>query len=192
MATTNLAQAMRGKPGLAMGDPNMPRYKLLKEFFAPDDTLYPEGTRLDFDGIPNEWMEPLNEPARKNMQAYLEHLDDCQRAVDAKHNREYRGRLSDLGDILDRVRQDTKAEVEEKARKPIVMPADRGPVPVRGDTVSAQAAKKARSGVKGVQLPSVSRKNKAPTETIGITGRQSAAVAIAQNANETLGTGDDT
>ena len=57
----------------------LPRYRLIEDFFGPDCVLYhaTEGgnpTEIDFDGPPNEQMEPLNEPARVKMRAYLEEL----------------------------------------------------------------------------------------------------------------------
>lgn len=164
-----------------------PRYRLLQPFFAPDDTLYPEDTELAFDGTPNEFMEPLNAAAEAKLTEYLQMLDDGQRAVDEKHGRQFTGRLSDLADIFARVRDDTKAEVEAKARKAIVMPTKGENIPTRGDTVRAQAAKRAKSGIVAVKPPNVSRKQKTPQELIGITGRESVPDAIANNARDALG-----
>jgi len=48
-----------------------PMYRLLKPFYAEDDVLYQEDTELTYDGCPNEWMEPLNELARRRLEAYL-------------------------------------------------------------------------------------------------------------------------
>ena len=49
---------------------DLPHYRLLKPFYA-DDTFFEEGMELYFDGTPNEWMEPLNESAKKKSQVYL-------------------------------------------------------------------------------------------------------------------------
>lgn len=49
---------------------HLPHYRLLRPFFA-DDTFFEEGMELYFDGTPNEWMEPLNEAAKKKSQIYL-------------------------------------------------------------------------------------------------------------------------
>lgn len=52
-----------------------PRYELLAPFYAPNDTLFPEGFELEFDGTPNEFMRPLNEAARKKMAEYMPSVD---------------------------------------------------------------------------------------------------------------------
>jgi len=52
----------------------MPQYKLIKPFYGPNDVFYdPEGGDeiIEWTGIPNEAMEPLNEPAKKRMEAWL-------------------------------------------------------------------------------------------------------------------------
>lgn len=167
-----MAVAVRERDPFSHLPPGTPVYRLLKDCFMEDDTLHPEDEEIAYVGTPNEWMEPLNEPARVKMTAYLEYLDDCQRAVDAKAGREFTGRLTDLGDILARVRGDTKAEVEQEARKAVVMPARTGPIPSRGDTKMGQAAKKANSGILATKAPKQSRARQlGPTEVIGITNR---------------------
>ena len=52
-----------------------PQYKLLKQFYA-DDTLFPEEAIIEFNGIPNEQMEPLNDAAREKMAAFLKSLEE--------------------------------------------------------------------------------------------------------------------
>lgn len=58
-------------------DGEAPRYRLLKPFYGPDDRYYDpeEGDEIiDWDGVPNEQMEPINDPAKMRMTAYLERL----------------------------------------------------------------------------------------------------------------------
>lgn len=54
-----------------------PRYQILNSpgFFGPDDSLYEQGRIIDYTGVPNEQMLPLNEPAKKMMDAYLDGLE---------------------------------------------------------------------------------------------------------------------
>lgn len=60
------------KPGVKVLAPEIkPRYRLLKPFYC-DDTYIQEGVEIEFIGTPNEFMEPLNEPAREKLNAFLE------------------------------------------------------------------------------------------------------------------------
>lgn len=54
-------------------DEDFPRYKLLQPFYA-DDVLWAEGEVIEFGGIPNEAMEPLNKPAKVKMREFLASL----------------------------------------------------------------------------------------------------------------------
>ena len=58
-----------------LNDDDLPQYRLLKAFFGPDHCLWPEDAELEFDGTPNEWMEPLNEMARKRMMQFQNEMD---------------------------------------------------------------------------------------------------------------------
>lgn len=53
----------------------IPLYRLDAPFYAEDDTLYEEGTEFRYNGVPNEYMTPLNEPARLRLEAYLPSID---------------------------------------------------------------------------------------------------------------------
>lgn len=50
-----------------------PRYRLIQPFYA-DDMFIAEGEVIEFAGIPNEAMEPLNESARVKMTEFLKAL----------------------------------------------------------------------------------------------------------------------
>lgn len=71
-----------------------PAWKVLAVagFFGPDDTLYPEGSMLYYDGEPNEELEPLNDMAKERLLALLEKLDQYGREAAAKANRPFVGR----------------------------------------------------------------------------------------------------
>mgnify|MGYP001545036509 FL=1 len=79
-----------------------PAYRVLDVagFFGTDDTLYPEGSEIFFDGEPCKEMEPLNEPARLKMLALLEKLDNQARAVAEKLGRPFVGMTSTLDGAL--------------------------------------------------------------------------------------------
>jgi hypothetical protein len=59
-----------------MAEQELPQYELVQPFYAPDSVLYQEGTILGFDGIPNEWMRPLNARAEAAYDAYMRSLPD--------------------------------------------------------------------------------------------------------------------
>lgn len=54
-------------------DEEFPRYKLLQPFYA-DDVLWAEDEVIEFGGIPNEAMEPLNAAAKKKFREFLDLL----------------------------------------------------------------------------------------------------------------------
>lgn len=58
-------------------EPNteMPLYRLLEAFYAENDSLYEAGTEIRYEGVPNEYMQPLNEPARLRLADYLPTID---------------------------------------------------------------------------------------------------------------------
>src|SRR6185312_13156834 len=51
----------------------LPRYRLITPFYA-DDQLWPEEAEIEFDGVPNEGMQPINDAARERMEAWLRSL----------------------------------------------------------------------------------------------------------------------
>lgn len=85
-----------------MIDNTRPAYRILAPsgFYGPDDNLYIENehgyAEIYLDGEPNEEMEPLNEPARVKMQAYLDKLENLGRAAAEKAGKAYAGRPRNL------------------------------------------------------------------------------------------------
>lgn len=73
---------------------DIPRYRLLRPFYAEDDTLYPTDAELSYTGVPNEDMEPLNEAARQAMIPMLQGIkkmtlgDQVQKAHESLHARD--------------------------------------------------------------------------------------------------------
>ncbi len=106
-----------------------PIYELLKDWYAEDDTLHPEGEHVAYTGTPNEFMEPLNEPARLKMREYIDFLDECGRKAAEKFGRQYNGRITDLGDQIATAMGDARAVAQHM---PTAMPKKRD-IPQRPD-----------------------------------------------------------
>lgn len=54
----------------------IPLYRLTKAFYdAPSSTYVAEGEELEWDGIPNDYMEPLNQAAVEIKQAWVDKID---------------------------------------------------------------------------------------------------------------------
>lgn len=98
----------------------IPTYRQLDPngFFCSDGYLLAEGEAFEFDGTPNENMEPLNEAGRKKLTQYLKALDDAARAYAEKHGRHFLGRPKSL-DIM-------VAEATADARRVELRPGDGG------------------------------------------------------------------
>lgn len=79
-----------------------PTYRQLnaKGFFCPEGYLIEEGEAFEFDGTPNEDMEPLNDPARKKLMSYLKVLDAEAKLYAEKHNRQFISRLKNLDEMI--------------------------------------------------------------------------------------------
>lgn len=80
----------------------IPTYRQLnpKGFFCPEGYIIEENEAFEWDGIPNEDMEPLNEPARKKLISYLKGLDEEAKKVAAKYGRPFMGRLKNLDEMV--------------------------------------------------------------------------------------------
>lgn len=65
-------------------------------FFGPDHTLYDEGMEIEYDGEPNEELEPLNQAAHDKLVVYLEKLDMLGKEAAVKANRPWVGRPRNL------------------------------------------------------------------------------------------------
>lgn len=116
-----------------------PVYRLLKACYMEDDTLHAEDEVIAFTGIPNEFMEPLNEPARVNMGVYLDYLDKCGREAAEKAGRVYTGRITELSDQIEIAMQDARrAAAAGQASVPlsVAMPSKQD-IPLRPDLATA-------------------------------------------------------
>ena len=109
-----------------------PIYQLLTKCYLEDDTLHPEGEEIAYLGTPNEWMAPLNEPARIKVQELVQRLDDAAREKAERLGRGYSGRPRDVHDQIAEVRGDVKRKLPEVQ---IVTPMRQRDIPQRPDLV---------------------------------------------------------
>ena len=119
-----------------------PRYRLNEACFF-DDTYIPEGNEIAYTDTPNLSMVPLNDPAKRAMEAYIEFLTSCQQEKEEGAGRVFRGLITDRGVMLAQGLQDARRE----ARGPsVTMPTDKGTVPSMPNTDEARALAKRGPG----------------------------------------------
>lgn len=80
-------------------------------FFGPDHTLYEEGSEVEYEGEPNEELEPLNQAAHDKLITYLETLDALGKAAAEKAGRPWVGRPRHLDGQLALATAVQKAEM---------------------------------------------------------------------------------
>lgn len=130
----------------------VPRYRLNSACYL-DDTLFTEGTEIDFLDTPNTEMVPVNEPARQRMQAYLEQLMEGQQAVAAKNGRNAPGLvIMDKGELLAQLGQDAR---NTPAKVTVSMPEARDEVFGMPHLEQAKAARKRAGKTKRAAVVSV-------------------------------------
>ena len=85
--------------------PDRPAYRILSEqgWFGPNDHLYKMGDMVYYDGVPNEDMEALNEPAHAAQREFFARCDAGAQESARVLGRAYRGRVR----LQDRLRQAT-------------------------------------------------------------------------------------
>lgn len=155
-----------------------PRYRLNNSVFLEDDTMHVEGEELEYWGVPNGEMVPLNEPARQKMRAYIEELTEAGRAAAEKNGRNFSGLVTDQGTIIAMHMQDARRAAKEAV---VAMPEDKGTVPVMPHTDEAKSIQRRRGRppksqlVSGVKQPQKS--GKITPETIAM-ARQKQAGAV--------------
>lgn len=123
-----------------------PKYLLNEPCFL-DNTFIDRGTVIEFIDEPNMSMVPMNEPARRAMEAHIERLETGARRKAHMAGRDYYGLVTDRNIIIDTARQDMMQEVAQAAVPVIQMPVPHGTVPAMPHTPEAAAA--ARRGKPG-------------------------------------------
>jgi hypothetical protein len=125
------ANVVRG-PGEA------PRY-LLNEPGFYDDTYWAAGTSIEYLDTPNLTMVPLNDPAKRAMTVYIDHLETGARKVAALKGRDFFGLVTDRNVLIDMARED--AQTQANAPVPVIqVPQPIGQVPAMPHTDDARAA----------------------------------------------------
>ena len=150
-----------------------PRYQLNEAVFL-DDTLFEPTmkdasghlvtTELEFHGTPNLSMVPLNEPAKRKMQEFIDYLTECQRERDTAVGRQFTGLITDKGVMLAQANQDARRGMAA----PIAMPAIKGSVPTMTHTQEAQQQAKRRGRPPGAK--NVGKRAEAPGKTANAGG----------------------
>lgn len=89
-----------------MSEEILPQYRLVEAFYA-DDVLWPAGSILNFDGVPNDQMEPLNEPGRRASEIYMAGLEEGRIRAGLKKN-------FDISDVVYAAMQNRPREEENR------------------------------------------------------------------------------
>lgn len=125
-------------------DEELPRYRLIEDFFGPDNTLHHatengQPAEIEFDGPPNEQMEPLNEPARVKMQAYLEELRAgaiAKAEKDAEENTSAAGLMAKMLMMMQGLTPVNMAAAPKPIEIPMpTMPVRQDDIPIRPDII---------------------------------------------------------
>ncbi len=127
-------------------DGEVPRYRILTDFFGPNDHLYGEGDEIDYLGEPNTEMLPINEAAQKRMQAYVDYLNQCAMDKARIYGRaatpvfDHNGRIDTASLVADNMRDEKVAMRTGGQIVPLIsMPQAREAVPQMPHTPEAQA-----------------------------------------------------
>jgi hypothetical protein len=127
-----------------------PAYRILATagFYGPDDTLYPEGAAIYFEDEPNEDMEPLNQPAREAMTAYLDKLDRLGEIAAKAAGRAFVGRPRTLDGAIALAREDARRVqlVQGDGGVPLMGAHKRGPKRVEAIVADAETPQDGRRG----------------------------------------------
>lgn len=115
-----------------------PRYKLNEPGYY-DDNLFPEGSEIEFIGTPNFSMVPLNEPARRAMEEFIEYQTECQRERDMTNGRQFAGLITDKGVMIANGMVEARRAAREMGPQ-ARMPEDKSSVPPMPHTEEARAA----------------------------------------------------
>jgi hypothetical protein len=104
-------EAYRGPREPSEQDGEAPLYRLLTQHYLgssmADWRIYDAGSVVEFHDVPNLNMVPLNDAAKRRMEAEVEHQRSCQAEVFAASGAGHGGGLiSDLHQLLDHARQD--------------------------------------------------------------------------------------
>ena len=121
-----------------------PRYQLNEAGYY-DETWFAPGTVLEFTGVPNMTMAPMNEPAKRMMRENIKALEEGGRRVAMMRGRDFLGLVTDRNVLIDTLRADTKAETAAQA--PVIqMPTPAGQVPPMPHTEEARAIERRLPG----------------------------------------------
>lgn len=141
-------------------------------FFADDDTLYPEGSKFYWSGIPNDYMRPLNGAAVEALEKYNAELDEQHRKYCEKTGRPFTPRPTDWREAAGLRREDETARLEaQSAKKTKVTPVKSGKPNIQGHINSeGQIVKRGRGRppkIQGAIMPTPPKVGEKPPAILG-------------------------
>lgn len=114
-----------------------PRYKLNEPGYY-DDTWFAAESVIEFIGTPNFSMVPMNDPARRAMQEFIDYQTECQRDRDMINGRQFAGLITDKGVMIANGLLDARRAAREMGPQ-VRMPEETGNVPAMPHTAEAVA-----------------------------------------------------
>lgn len=93
----------------------VPKYQLNSPCYLDDQTLHMEGEVIEFTGVPNLEMVPLNDAAKARMDEYISEQEGGARAYADKRGRPFTGLSTDMGEVLARMLQDARHDAAAPA-----------------------------------------------------------------------------
>ena len=139
-----------------------PQYRINHPGVYLDDTHWVEGMVIDYVGVPNTSMVPMNEPARRAMEDYLAHLDYGARKLAALRGRDYYGLQTESGSLLEQALTDARKMATEGPVASTPMPTVIDDVPPMPHTDEA----KARMARRGPGRPPKVLSSQAPVQGV--------------------------
>lgn len=121
----------------------VPRYQLNEPCFL-DDTFFDRNTVVEWVGVPNLSMVPMNEPARRLMEQFVQDQTEAGRIAALRNGRPFAGLTNDRGLLLEAALEDARRVAQDSPAPVVKMPEPIGDVPPMPHTMEAQAAKARR------------------------------------------------
>ncbi len=123
----------------------VPRYHLNAPCFLEDDTYHHEGEVIDYIGVPNLEMAPLNDAAKARIQERIDVETDAARISAERAGREFHGLFTDRGTAIAQSMQDARRSPAQVQM--VSMPTVKdGPAPQMPHTPDAQVAQRRGRG----------------------------------------------
>ena len=167
-----LAEYEAGKVVAPQFRGEIPKYKLNNTVFLEDETLHFEGDEIDYLGVPNMEMVPMNDAARQRMGDYIREQTACAREAAFAKGRPFVGLVVDQAQLIAENMQHARQTATKVEM--VQMPEEKGIVYPMPNIPEAQAQARRRGrppksdAVVGVKTPPPpTRKGLMPEDIIG-------------------------